>query len=142
MVTVDTQLTVRLAQPGEGPLLHTLAQESGKWEITGLDWSFDPYPWWLIADVEGVPTGCLQVCPGIPLGRLEFLCVPTATPHVIKAKVVRALLLHGLAACRAHGAQFVTGMLHTGLEGYARIIERRGGVKWFTGDAYLFRVKT
>lgn len=133
-------ITVRLARPDEGHVIGQLAAESGKWEIVGMDWSVDPTPYWLIAEMDGIPWGCLQVLPGVPMGHLEFLCVPTCLDHRHRAKIVKRLLLTGLQTCKLAGAQFVSGVLHPGLDGYATVIEHRGGVKWFSGDVYLMRV--
>ena len=138
---VRRSITVRLAKPTEGPLLHQLAVASEKWEIEGLDWNFSPTPYWLIAEYDGKAVGCMQVCPGVPIARIEFLCVPTSLPRMLKARVVKAIVLQGVATCKELKAQFVTGIIHDGMEGFGRVMARRGGYKWFRGDCYLFPTK-
>lgn len=93
--------------------------------LTKLDWS-DIYPFWLVAIAENKIVGCLQVCPGKPVGRLEMLAVDQEYTHQKKAKVVSMLLTVGVRTLKAHGAQMVTG--HVGFEdkGYKRMLKKRG----------------
>jgi hypothetical protein len=68
-------IKVRLAANDEGPRVAELAATCGfvfsDWEI---DWS-DIHPHWLVADHLGELLGCLQLCYGRPVGRLEILGV-------------------------------------------------------------------
>lgn len=116
-------------------------QASGKWEIEGLDWSANIGPYWLVAEHDGDPVGCIQVCPGIPVGRLEFLSVPVDLSKRIKAMAVKRLLDAGRTTLKLAGSQMITGILHEGLEGYQRVLERHyHAVKWFDhGTCFLVR---
>lgn len=126
-------LTIRQAHPDEGPLLHILAIESGKWEITGMDWSFDPSLYWLVAEYSGQPVGCIQSVPGVPFGHIEFLCVSPSLSHTVRAVVARDLCERGRALCRSLGSQFVSFTLQPGMDGWEQVLAHRGAVRWFEG---------
>ena len=127
-------VTIRFAVAGEGPILHSLCRASGKWEIEGLDWTFDPYPYWLVAELNGGIVGCVQVVPSVPFAFLEFLSIMPHLSHRDKAIVARNLSLQGKKNCRLMGAQFVATNIQPGLDSWARIMERHAGaVKWFDG---------
>ena len=132
-----TSVTVRFASSNEGVLLHNLAQASGKWEITEMDWTFDPYPYWLVAEIDSVPVGCVQAIPGVPFGHIEYLCVaPTLSPKA-KAIVARDLCERARENCRKVGAQFVSFTLQPYSEDWERVLENRGAGVWFEGGTTM-----
>lgn len=135
--TIPQAITIRLARGDEGPLLHELFLESGKWEIEGVDWTQDMGPYWLIAEIKGVPWGCILVRPGRPLGSLEFLCVPIHLPHKTKCKLVRTLCYAGLASLKRSGSQLVSFVLSPGQDGWTKVLLRRKFIKWFTGEVFI-----
>lgn len=130
-------VSLRLARPDEGPVIHGLAQASGKWELTGMDWSFDPSLYWYVAEYEGRVVGCVQAIPGIPFGHIEFLCVHPSLSHSVQAIVARDLCEQGRLSCRLSGAQFVSFSLQPGLEGWQQVLEHRGAVVWFEGGTNM-----
>ena len=134
------QVTLRLAAPTDGPLIHELFLASGKWEIPAVDWSQDIGPYWLIGEMQGIPLGCIMVRPGRPLGSLEFLCVRTVVPHKTKGLLVRTLCYAGLESLKRTGAQLCSFVLHPGQDGWEKVLSRRRGVKWFQGSVYLMEL--
>lgn len=130
-------VNIRFASKNEGPLLHSLAQASGKWEISEMDWTFDPYPYWLVAEIDGKPVGCIQAMPGVPFGHLEYLCVRPTLPAKDKAIVARDLSERARANCRTMGAQFISFTLQPNSEGWERVLENRGAGKWFDNGTVM-----
>ena len=130
---------IRLAKANEGPVVEWLLLESGRHgTVDGIDWTQSIAPYWLIAeDEDGVAVGCLQVNPGKPLGRLDWMGVPAYLPRRQKALIVRDLLLTGIATCRAQGSQIVAGMIDDTLTDYQRLLVRRGGQVWFKVTVYV-----
>ena len=61
---------IRLAQDSEGEDIHHILDEVGQIP-DGLDWS-RVYPYWLVAEHDGIIVGCAQVLPGFPLGHFGF----------------------------------------------------------------------
>lgn len=131
------EIKTRLAGGMEGPLLHHLALASGKWEIEGLDWNFDPYPYWLIAELNNEPVACVQMCPSRPFAFLEYLSVLPALSHRDQAIVVRDLCNEARRRCRSMGAQFVSLTVQPHLDNWTQVLERRGAVKWYDGGTPL-----
>ena len=126
-----------MALPTEGPIIHALAIASGKWEIQGMDWSFDPSIHWFIAEYEGCVVGCVQATPGVPFGHIEFLCVLPTLSHSVQALIARDLCELARAACRSVGAQVVSFTLQPGMEGWQKVLEHRGAVVWFDGGTNM-----
>ena len=137
---MPSNIKVRFAVAGEGPLLHHLALASGKWEIDGLDWTFDPFPYWLVAELDSEPVGCVQMCPSLPFAFLEFLCVLPSLRHRDKAIVARDICNEARRLCRSHGAQFVSLTVQPHLDNWTQVLDRRGAVKWYdSGTALIMR---
>lgn len=134
------KIGVRLAMNEDGNvikgLLDTFILES---QLDDVDWT-DIYPYWLIAESDGYPVGCIQVCPGKPIGRLEMLAVDQSLPHPVTAKIVQALLLQGLATLRKMGSQLASGMIPFEMKQYKKILRKRGAVVIFAGNALIKRL--
>lgn len=132
---------IRMARADEGPVVDWLLLQSGRHgRLEGIDWTQSIAPYWLIAeDEEGIAVGCLQVNPGKPLGRLDWLGVPAYLPRRQKALIVRDLLLTGISTCRESGSQVVAGIVDDKLIDYQRLLVRRGGQVWFKGTVYVVR---
>ena len=62
--------TIRLARDSEGEDIRHILDEVGQIP-EGLDWS-RVYPYWLVAEHDGIIVGCAQVLPGFPLGHFGF----------------------------------------------------------------------
>ena len=128
---------IRFATADESPLLHHLALASGKWEITGLDWTFDPYPYWLVAELDKEPVACVQMCPSLPFAFLEFLSVLPSLRHRDAAIIVRDLCNEARRLCRGMGAQFVSLTVQPNLDNWTQVLEHRGAAKWYDGGTAM-----
>jgi hypothetical protein len=131
---------IRLGKNGEGQRIKELLLADGVVGIEGLDWSrIEPY--WLVADLDGEVVGCLQVCLGLPMGRLELLATDKEMPHRMRATVVRELLLQGVATLTRLGAGMATGMVSFDQKAYKKMLRRRGAVVIFSGNTYAKLLK-
>jgi hypothetical protein len=132
-----TSYNVRLARPDEGPVVQRLVAQGGGPTWDWLDWS-RVHPYWLLGEVNGTPKATLMVNPGVPIGRMEFLCL---SPHVSqqeKAILCRDLSYAGLESCRQMGAQVVMSNIDTGDGAWRQIAEKRGWV--VTGEgSYMMK---
>ena len=117
-------IKARLAINDEGPRVAELAATCGfvfsDWEI---DWS-DIHPHWLVADHLGGLLGCLQICYGRPVGRLEALCIDKSLERLTRALVVNLLLDTGAAILKEYGAQFASGLIPFEMKWYKRWLKR------------------
>lgn len=125
-----TRMKIRMAQDDDGETIRELVTGAG-FSIDDLDWS-RVYPYWLVAESfdkssggAGV-IGCIQVCIGLPVGRLEMLGVARVLSDSQRAKAVKALLLYGAATLQQAGAGLAMGVIPFELRAYTKILTRRG----------------
>lgn len=115
-------MKVRLATDEDGLRIKEL-QPAG---IEGLDWS-NVHPYWIVADHDGRTVGCLNVAISKPIGRLDFLAVDsTLRPHA-RGKVVRALIIQGLAALKSAECSASISQIPFDLRAYKRILKKHFG---------------
>ena len=137
----SSKVHLRYSLPSDGPLLYRLYLDSGKSPLEGIDWTGDVGGYWIVAEVDGVAMGCIQVCPSLPIARVELLCVPVDVPYRLKARLVSKLTDMAKVVCRKLGAQAISYVFHpTRYKDWPRIAQRRGAVKWASGDMYLMKV--
>jgi len=130
-------ITVRLAQPHEGPLVQRLFLNGGGPVYDWIDWN-KVYPYWLIGEADGDAVGTVMVNPGTPFGRVEFLSVAPDLDHAEKAVLCRDLCYAGVASCQQMGSQAVMSNIDTGDGAWRQIAEKRGWV--VTGEgAYMMK---
>ncbi len=99
-----------------------------------IDWN-DIYPYWLIAlNDETKVVGCVQVCLGKPVGRLEMLSLDESLTKVQKAKVTVRLTEQGFRTLKMHGVQYVSAVVPFEEKSYKKILKRRGGFVAMTGN--------
>lgn len=127
-------VVVRPARNEDGPTIGSLAWQCG---ITlELDWS-RVAPYWMIAERDGVRIGAIQLCPSLPIGRIEMLCVDQFLPYKTKAITVKLLLLSAMSIMKNIGAQYVCGVIEERRTEFIKIIKKRGAFKTTDGGVYL-----
>ena len=110
---------IRLAQNSDGERVGELVSP----QIGGFDWS-DIYPYWLVYEKEGKVIGCLNVAPSKPVGILDFLALdPSLTSHT-RSKVVRGLILQGIATLKAGGSEASLSVVPFELKSYKKILKK------------------
>ena len=128
---------LRIAQNTDGDDIAELLQSVG-WDVKNVDINWhDIYPYWIIAEQDGVFIGCIQTLLSRPVGRLEFLAVRPELSHQLQAVTVRALVIGGCATLKANGATLVAGTVPHELKSYKRVLKNRGGVVIGTGSVIL-----
>lgn len=134
----STTPSIRLATNSDGDAIHRLVTDAG-FAVDGIDWGV-VYPYWLVAEQDAEVIGCIQVCIGIPIGRLEMLSVSRDLSHPLRAIVVKSLLLAGAATLKKAGAQMVSGMIPFEMKSYKRLLQRRGCVSIGVGNMMARRL--
>lgn len=110
------------------PEIQQLVEQKGflfdNWKC---DWS-RVFPHWLICREEGgAALGCIQVCLGLPFGRLEFLCVRNEVPRMKKAYILALLWDAGERLLKMNGScayQSLAGDADG--ENWSKILHKRG----------------
>lgn len=131
-------ITIRLAQPGEGPLIGQLFTTYGGPTWDWVDWSHAHLNW-LIGEVNGEPKGVIMVNPGVPFGRSEFLTVDPSLPHATKARLCRDLGFAGVESCRHLGSQAVFSNIDQSDASWKAIAAHRGWNETGTGSYMMKR---
>lgn len=126
---------VRLADNSEGEIIRNLVSKNG-FTINGINWN-DIYPYWLCATMDNEIIGCIQVCIGKPIGRLEILCVKPGISHIQKALTIKTLLLAGSETLRQAGAQMACGIIPFSEKSYKRILRSHGCVTISSGNMMI-----
>lgn len=132
------ELNIRLATDKDGLEIGDLVWRGG-FRVDGIDWT-DIGPYWLVAENGDGIVGCIQVCPGKPIGRMEFLVADEKLTHRERATVVKALDIQGCATLSLWGSQAASGMVPFKHKGYKRILKRRGARVMSSGNMFLKRL--
>ncbi len=134
---VTRKLIFRLAEDSEGETLKNLCNLVG-YNIPG-DWS-RVHPYWIVAESNGLILGAIQVCPGLPVGRLEFLAVEPEVSSHLRGRLVRGLVLHGSATLKRMGADGAAGSVPFEMKSYKRVLKKRGAVMIMSGNTFMKRL--
>ena len=135
---MDDAHSIRLATNADGPAIGNLV-EAGGFRVDGIDWT-EVEPYWLVAENGVGIVGCLQVLPGKPIGRLEFLVVDDSLRHRERATIARDLGIQGYATLRLAGSQAASNMVPFNNKGFKRILKRRGARVMSSGNMFIKRL--
>ncbi len=133
-------VTVRMAQDEDAPVLAELTKdvlEFNEWEPT---WEH-VHPHWLIADYQGKPMACIQICHGRPFFRIEILGVRSEIPKRLRAFVVQKITDACLAVAAEYGAEAVCSVIPFELPQYRKVAKRQGWVTMATGNLVMKRCR-
>ena len=118
------QVTVRMAQAGDaGALAALTATFLGPYKVNWAEATGD----WMVAEVEGKVVGCLQLCLGRPIGRLEMLCVQEDLDARSKHAIMRELARGGMFALQQTGSQIITVFVAFESKGFKRMVKKYFG---------------
>ena len=135
---MDNAHNIRLATDEDGPEIGNLVWQGG-FRVDGIDWT-DIGPYWLVAENGAGIVGCIQVCPGKPIGRAEFLSVDEKLTHREQAVISKALVIQGCATLSLWGSQAASSMVSFKNKGFKRILKRRGARVMSSGNMFLKRL--
>ena len=125
---------IRLATNADGPRIGELVLGAG-FDVHGLDWSIVA-PYWLVAEEDDEVVGCVQVCPGLPMGRLELMALDEDLTHRQQAVIVKGLLEQGAAVLHLGGSQLAAGLISFDAKAWKRILKKRGCVIIANGNMF------
>lgn len=117
--------SIRLAQPDEGVVVQAIYEQGGGPSAPWLDWS-EVYPFWLIGELNGVPSGIIMAMPGKPFGRVDFLYTLPTLSNRDKATLSRDLCYAAHDACRTFGSSAMVSVIADTDPTWHEIAVRRG----------------
>ena len=134
------RVTVRLAKNEDGPRISELLAMVGlKTEGWDIDWN-DIEPWWIVAELDGVVKGAVQICPSKPIARVEFLAVDPEMNEMDRGRVISNLERQWKATVKISGAGGFAGMIPYEYDSYLNVARRRGYVSIGEGHHMVKRV--
>ncbi len=132
----DLGIKIRIASDDDGPTIGALAWDNG-FRLKGVTWD-RVYPYWLVAELKGDIVGAVQISHGIPVARIETLCMSEKLSHRERAICTRQILVVAMITLRSSGAQAVTSLVPFKLKSYKRLIKNRGGKVVDSGNSIMF----
>lgn len=130
---------IRWAQAYEGPLIQSILLSQRVSLAHQVNWLLPLGPYWLLYG-DPDPVGCINVNPGMPVGRLEWLTVMKDTPRRTYACAIRDLCYAGMAVLKQGGSQFVAGYVNDQDTSWKKVIEKRHLVPVEHGTLYMGRL--
>lgn len=131
--------SIRWALPQEGTLVQSILHSQNVALATQVDWTQPLGPYWLLYCAPD-PVGCINVNPGTPIGRLEWLTVIKDIPKRQYACAIRDLCYAGMEILHQGGSQMVAGYVSDAYPQWKRVIERRRLMPIESGTLYMGRV--
>ena len=115
-------ITVRVGQIDDIESLKDLTKDA--WGPYVIEWA-EAVPDWLVAVVENKVVGCVQLCLGRPVGRVEVLCVQEGFSPRETHEVRLALCQAGYYALKETGSQIAVAMVSFKDKGFKRMLKHR-----------------
>ena len=127
---------IRWAYPHEGLVVQSILLNQSVALAKQVNWLLPLGPYWLLY-CDPDPVGCINVNPGMPVGRLEWLTVMKELPRRKYACVIRDLCYAGMHILKSQGSQKVAGYVADHDAKWKRVIERRGLIPVEQGTLYM-----
>lgn len=132
-------LALRLADDSDGQTIGNLCAACGYGVLDDADWS-RVYPHWVVAEYDGLILGAVQVCPALPVGRIEFLAIEPELGLVDRAIILKGLADHACAVLVGFGCGLASFMIPDHLNSYRQVLENRGSAILFEGATLIKRL--
>jgi hypothetical protein len=127
---------IRWAYPHEGLVVQAILLNQSVALAKQVNWLLPIGPYWLLyCDPE--PVGCINVNPGMPVGRLEWLTVIKELPRRQYACAIRDLCYAGMIILKSQGSQRVAGYVADHDVKWKKVMEKRGGIPVEQGTLYM-----
>lgn len=127
---------IRWAWDYEGPVVQDILRSQNVALASQVNWLLPIGPYWLLY-CDPDPCGCINVNPGTPVGRLEWLTIRPSLTAKQYAIAIRDLCYAGMAVLKQGGSQLVAGQVSDDYPSWAKIIERRGLIPTDHGTLYI-----
>lgn len=129
------EVRVRFAHDAEGSSIAQMVHCSHE-AVPNVPWT-KVYPSWVVAERDQELVGCVQVCYGVPIGRLEFLSFIPGLSYRTRALATKALLSLGCLSLKKSGASSVAGTVAFGHHSFKDILKRNECSIVSSGNVFL-----
>ena len=118
-------MQARQAREDDFERIRALGVGAGYWYLRDLDF-VGAEPFWVVVEKDDQVIACLQVCPGVPVGRAEDLALAQGLRIRDQAEAVRLLAYRAMALLKGGGSSVVQFLIPAHLHSYRTILEDRG----------------
>ena len=122
---------IRPAVSEDGESIKALMATMGE-GLPGIDWSANE-PFWLVAEEDGVVTGCIQAVAALPLGYISNLAV---REDKRMGRLKLRLASEALRALKAYGCQFAFGFVPFHLQKWRQALVKLGVTEGVDGSIF------
>jgi hypothetical protein len=129
------EVRVRFARDSEGSCIAQMVHSSHE-GVPNVSWT-KLYPSWIVAEHDQELVGCVQVCYGVPIGRLEFLSFVPNLAFRTRALAVRALLGLGSLSLLNAGATAIAGTVGFDQRSFKEILKANGCAIATSGNVFV-----
>lgn len=133
------RVVLRLASDHDGATIANLCSACRYDILDYASWTHI-YPYWLVAEIDGLILGAVQVAISLPVGRIEFLAVEPELGHRDKAMIVKGLADQAMGTLRKAGCELASFMIAEHLQGFRKVLEKRGARELFSGTTLVKRL--
>lgn len=133
-------LDIQIAQPEHGEAIRQLLQADRVQGLEGLDWT-NLGGQWVVILKDGEVTGCIQVLPGKPIARAEFMVLGRSLTPRERAEATSMLIQYVTMLLRLAGAgAMISVIADDEAAGWPKVLQRRGWVAMADGTMMMKRL--
>lgn len=132
-------LELKLAQPEHGEAIRRLVKADLLEGLEHLDWTNLGGQWLVVMKADAV-VGCIQVLPGKPIGRVDFMVLDDSLTHREKSEATSMLIQQVTMLLRMAGVGAMISVVPDDPDGWPVVLERRGWVPIADGMMMIRRL--
>ncbi|MGD9648770.1 MAG: hypothetical protein AB7U73_23870 [Pirellulales bacterium] len=132
-------LDIAIAQPQHGQDIRRLIRCEQVEGLEELDWE-NLGGQWIVILKAGAVVGCIQVLPGKPIARAEFMVLDDSLSNRERAEATSMLIQHVTMLLRMAGCGAMISVVADDVAGWPVVLERRGWVPMIDGTMMIRRL--
>lgn len=122
---MSAALTLAIAVAEHGPAVRRLIGVDRLEGLEHLDWTNLGGQWLVVLKGDAV-VGCIQVLPGRPIGRVDFMVLDDSLSHRERAEATSMLIEQVTMLLRMAGVGAMISVVPDDPDGWPVVLERRG----------------
>lgn len=132
-------MELQIAQPHHGAAIRRLVKADRLEGLEHLDWTNLGGQWLVVMKADAV-VGCIQVLPGRPIGRVDFMVLDDSLSHRERAEATSMLIEQVTMLLRMAGVGAMISVVPDDPDGWPVVLERRGWVPIADGMMMIRRL--
>lgn len=132
-------LAIQIAQPEHAAAIRRLIRVEEVDGLEDLDWTNLGGQWLVVLKGDAV-VGCIQVLPGRPIARAEFMALDEALTHRERCEATSMLIQQVTMLLRMAGCGAMISVVADDVAGWPVVLERRGWTPMVDGTMMIRRL--